>query len=410
MKAEIIMIGTELLLGQIVDTNAAYLARQLAALGIDVYRKTTVGDNEQRIAKAVRKALSRCDVVITSGGIGPTVDDKTRSAVAAATDQTLILNSDLLAFIAEFFEKRGYELGENNKRQAYIPQNAIPIENPVGTAPAFIVERDGACSISLPGVPRELYYLFEHAVTPYLVKKFDIRTIIKIRVLRTAGLGESTIDRMIADLEESTNPTVGLAAHPGSVDIRISAKADNEKTAADMLDKMEKKIRDRVGDAIYGIDTDTIEQVVVEMLRKRGLTLSLIETNTGGLFVSRLTEVHNGFHVMNRAYTLSIRQAVEFLPANIDPGSRPSEALAVQLANGVRSQSQTAVGVAIVGDEDPDVGPFEKNTGSTCIAVSSESSTESRRIPTGGISNDARVRITNFAFEVLREYLVKKGH
>jgi nicotinamide-nucleotide amidase len=215
---------------------------------------------------------------------------------------------------------------------------------------------------------------------------------------------------MIADLEESANPTVGLAAHPGSVDIRISVKADSENIAADMLDKMEKKIRDRVGDAIYGIDTDTIEQVVVEMLRKRGLTLSLIETNTGGLFVSRLTAIHNGFHVMNRANILSIRQAVEFLPGDFQPGYRPPEALATHLANAVRKQSQTAVGAAIVGDEDPDVGPFEKNTGSTCIAVSSESLTECRRIPTGGISRDARVRITNFAFEVLREYLVKKGH
>jgi len=197
MKAEIIMIGTELLLGQIVDTNASYLARQLATLGIDVFRKTTVGDNEQRIVNAIRKALNRCDVVITSGGIGPTVDDKTREAVAKATDQSLVLNTELLEFVSNFFKRRGLELGENNKRQAYIPENAIPIENPVGTAPGFIVEKNGSCVMSLPGVPRELYYLTEHTVLPYIKKKFGIQTIIKIRTLRTAGIGESNIDRMI---------------------------------------------------------------------------------------------------------------------------------------------------------------------------------------------------------------------
>ena len=155
MKAEIIMIGTELLLGQIVDTNASYLARKLAQIGFDLYRKTTIGDNETRISEAIQSAFTRSDVVITSGGLGPTVDDKTRDAVAAATGRKLALDHNLLKFIEEFFNKRGMELGENNKRQAFIPTDAIPIQNPVGTAPGFIVNHQGKFVISLPGVPHE---------------------------------------------------------------------------------------------------------------------------------------------------------------------------------------------------------------------------------------------------------------
>jgi len=170
MKAEIIMIGTELLLGQIVDTNASFLARHLAEIGFNLYHKTTVGDNDARIADAIRSALKRSDVVITSGGLGPTVDDKTRDAVAIATDRQLVLVEELLEDIIAFFKKRGLELGENNPRQAYIPQDAIPIRNPVGTAPGFIVKSDEKYVISLPGVPHELHHLTENSLKPFLLK------------------------------------------------------------------------------------------------------------------------------------------------------------------------------------------------------------------------------------------------
>ncbi|MBW1695396.1 MAG: CinA family nicotinamide mononucleotide deamidase-related protein [Deltaproteobacteria bacterium] len=407
MQAEIIMIGTELLLGQIVDTNAAYLARQVAALGIDVFRKTTVGDNEQRIADAVRKALGRCDVVITSGGLGPTVDDKTRSAVASATDQPLILDKRLLEFIANFFKRRGLELGENNKRQAYIPQGSIPIENPVGTAPGFIVEHKGSCVISLPGVPRELHYLTEHTVLPFLRKRFGIKTVIKIRLLRTAGIGESNIDRMIDDLEQSTNPTIGLAAHPGSVDIRICAKAENEKAANHLLDKMEAEVRLRVGNIIYGTDNDTIERAVVKLLQRRGLTVSIVETNTGGSFASRLTQVPGGFQVLKKAQTLSIHKAIEQLSLNT--GKKPD--LGADYANAVASHIRKVTGAdlgfAIIGDEDPNAGPFRKIPGNTYIGIDLRGSVTNRHLQIGGIVNDARIRITSFAFEALRRRLTE---
>ena len=402
------MIGTELLLGQIVDTNASYLARQLADIGIDIFRKTTVGDNEDRITRTIRKALDRCDIVITSGGIGPTVDDKTRESVARATDQKLVLNNELLDQIKRFFERRGIELGENNKKQAYVPEFAIPIENPVGTAPGFIVEHNNACVISMPGVPRELYYLTEKIVLPYLQKKFGLQDVIKIRLLRTAGTGESNIDRCIDDLEESANPTVGLAAHPGSVDIRISVKAENEETAIRMLDDMETQIRSRVGDVIYGVDDDTIEQVTGNLLKASGRSLALLETNTGGVFTSRFTETNDGFNTLKFSTVQSLAHCTETLLPDINGPVAATEIIAEKLAQKIREQSGADIGMVIVGDEDPDVGPFMQVSGHTYIGISSDSKIQNRHIQIDGITRDARTRITSYAFEKLRRYLMRQ--
>jgi len=409
MRAEIVMIGTELLLGQIVDTNASYLARQLAGLGIDLYRKSTVGDNEQRIARTIQKALNRCDIVITSGGIGPTVDDKTREAVARATDQKLVLNAELLEQIRSFFTRRGLELGENNKKQAYIPEFAIPIENPVGTAPGFIVEHNGACVISMPGVPRELCYLTENTVLPYLQKKFGIETVIKVRLLRTAGTGESNIDRLIGDLEESTNPTVGLAAHTGSVDIRISAKAENDDAAVGMLDDMEARIRSRVGDIIFGVDNDTIEQVTAGLLKTSGRSLALLETNTGGVFTSRYTGTSDGFTTLKYSTVQALARCAETLLQDEDGPVAATETIAERLAEKIREHSGADIGMAIVGDEDPNVGPFMKISGHTYISIHSASGVRNSHIQIGGITRDARTRITSYAFEMLRRYLTRNN-
>ncbi|MBW2515078.1 MAG: CinA family nicotinamide mononucleotide deamidase-related protein [Deltaproteobacteria bacterium] len=326
MQAEIITIGTELLLGQIVDTNAAYLAKQLASIGFNVFRSTTIGDNQDRIAHAVRRALDDCDVVITSGGIGPTIDDKTRAAVAAATGRDLVFDQGLLDNIRVFFDKRGWELGENNSRQAFIPQGAVPVLNPVGTAPGFIVEQNHHFVISLPGVPRELTYLMEHSVLPFIHGEFGLDTLIDMRVLRTAGAGESFIDRLIADLEESENPTVGLLAYPGAVDIRVTAKAGNKAEARDLLDTMEKKLRDRLGDMVYGLDEATIEGGIVELLLERGLTLAILETNTGGALACRLTAVPHGLEVLGGALVASLTNADTYLLQTSHPSSAVSTA------------------------------------------------------------------------------------
>ena len=407
MKAEIIMIGTELLLGQIVDTNASYLARQLAENGFNLYHKTTVGDNERRIADSIRNALLRSDVVITSGGLGPTVDDKTREAVAIATGRELVLDRELLKQVAEFFRKRGMELGENNQRQAFIPRDATPIPNPVGTAPGFIVAHQGKYVVSLPGVPHELYHLTENAVIPFLLKAFGIETLIKTRLLKTAGVGESTIDRLISDLEESENPTVGLAAHLGAVDVRVSARAKNLKEAERLLAQMEQKLRDRLGDMIYGTDGETIEQVVVDLLIDRALSLALLETHTGGRLASRLTSIPGGYVILAQALCTGIERVSSVLPGGLGRKPKPSRNLAENLAARIREKGQSDVGLAVIGDQDPDVGPYSKRTGNTYLGISMSTGAVSKKIQLGGINEYARVRITSIALDMLRRHLLQ---
>jgi nicotinamide-nucleotide amidase len=405
MKAEIITIGTELLLGQIIDTNSAFIAQQLANIGFDVYRKTTVGDNEARISAAISKALKRSDVVITTGGLGPTVDDKTRESVAMATERELVLDEKLLKEIKEFFKRRGLKLGENNPLQAQIPAESIPIHNPVGTAPGFIVKFRESHVISLPGVPHELHYLMDHTVLPFLKKEFDIQAVIVTRVLRTAGEGESNIDRRIAEFEESTNPTVGLAAHPGAVDIRISAKAKNESKATQMLDEMERQLRGCLGNMIYGTDKETIEEVVIKTLADQTLRLAVYETNTGGHLTYRLTGVPGGIEVVDHSLVASIHRINELLPTHPGKGVSISKEISEELAEAIQKKAGVDIGMALIGDEDPEVGPYSKRTGSTCIGLSDGNTNTSQQILIGGISADARTRITNGALDLLRRYL-----
>jgi nicotinamide-nucleotide amidase len=283
LNAEIVTTGTELLLGVITDTNSTYIARQFRDIGLDLYYITSAGDNQERVASVLDTALGRSDVIITTGGLGPTVDDITREAVAQATGRALVFDEGLDASIAAYFERRGYTMSENNRRQARIPEGAIPIENPVGTAPCFIVEDPRGIIISLPGVPREMKYLIEHTVLPYLKDKLGLKQVIKARTLHTCGIGESALDFQIADLEESSNPTIGLAAHPGQSDIRITAKAESEAEADAMIAEMEARVRERVGEVIYGADGETLQSTVSGLLKERGLSLAVAEVNTGGL-------------------------------------------------------------------------------------------------------------------------------
>lgn len=281
-SAEIISIGTELLLGEITDTNAPYLARLLRDIGVDLYRKTTIGDNTKRIAQIIQECLKRCDIIITTGGLGPTVDDPTREAVALAIGVPTEYKPELWEQIQLRFQRYGRLPTENNRRQAYIPQGAIAVENPVGTAPAFIVAKDEKIIISLPGVPREMEYLMQNSILPYLRQRFDLHGIIKARVIHTAGIGESQIDDLIGDLEAMSNPTVGLLAHSGQVDVRITAKASSETEADQMILSLEKVIQSRLGNMIYGADQDTLENKVFEALEEKGWNLVVLEAGLNG--------------------------------------------------------------------------------------------------------------------------------
>ncbi len=295
MEAEIITIGTELLLGEIVDTNTRTIARSLRDIGLDLYRTTSVGDNIERIAQAVRESTDRAQAIITTGGLGPTVDDPTREAIARAFDVPLEYQPQLWDEIQDKFTQFGSKPADNNKRQAYIPKGAIPISNPVGTAPGFIFETSESTVISLPGVPAELVVLLEDAVIPYLKKRLDLREVIKARIVRTSGVGESWLDNQIDDLERLSNPTVGLAAHPGRVDIRITAKAESEGEVDEMLWQIEATLRQRLGEVIFGIDEDTLEDVVLYAISERGWSLKVFEMNTDGILTNTLKDRNECF-------------------------------------------------------------------------------------------------------------------
>ncbi|MEP7355987.1 MAG: CinA family nicotinamide mononucleotide deamidase-related protein [Anaerolineales bacterium] len=288
MNAEIIAIGTELLLGEITDTNSAHLARAMRDMGLDLWWITVVGDNESRIAEAIRRACERSNIVITTGGLGPTVDDPTRAAVARAFGVPLEFRPTLWAQIEARFQRYGRAPTENNRKQAYVPEGAVEFENPVGTAPCFAVPYPGGVVISLPGVPREFEYMLEHTVEPYLRANFDLSSIIRARVLRTVGIGESLIDARIGDLEELSNPTVGLAAHPGQTDIRLTAKAATVAEADAMLDPLAADVRRRLGEFIYAEGKTEVEEVTARLLAAAGQTVAVAEAGTGSDVAKRL--------------------------------------------------------------------------------------------------------------------------
>ncbi len=282
-NAEIIAVGTELLLGEITDTNSVFIARQLRDIGVNVFFMSTVGDNLGRIAAAISLALERAEIVITTGGLGPTVDDMTRQAVADSLAIPLEFHQSLYDGIAERFRGFGSRMTENNRQQAYLPQGAILVENPVGTAPAFIVESRRGLVISLPGVPREMKFLMTEAVLPYLLRKYELGVIVA-RILRTAGIGESSLDDQIGKaILSETNPSVGLAAHHGCVDIRVTAKAETSAKAERMLDEMQARLEERIGDHIFGLDEATLEDVVWRQIKKRNLRVHVIEAGLPGL-------------------------------------------------------------------------------------------------------------------------------
>ncbi len=392
MRAEIISIGTELLLGEIIDTNAAWLAQQLAGAGVDVYYRTTVGDNAGRIASAIQIALGRADVIITTGGLGPTVDDVTREGIAQAVGVPLVLNNELVEQIRARFAKWGRSMTENNVRQAYIPQGATPVENPVGTAPCFIVEHEGHSIFVLPGVPREMKYLTESRVLLWLREKLgDSGTVILSKTLRTCAVGESQVDEKIADLETESNPTVGLAAHPGQTDIRITAKAPTRAEAEKMIAEMEARVRERLGDWIYGEGTETVEQVIARLLTARRKTVALVETNTQGKLAERLRATPEALNIPARV--------VQVNDADVTAEN------AAQLAADLRAETGADIALAVVstmGNQDM----YLADTGRSAIAIDSDSRAHSSLYPVGGMGEMAQSWTAVRALDILRRALL----
>ena len=291
-SAEIITIGTELLLGQQQDTNTQYIAQMLQKAGIDLFRSTTIGDNLERIAAAIYEACNRAEIVLTTGGLGPTVDDPTREAVARSFDIPLEFRNDLWDQIQERFKKYGRIPTENNRRQAYIPIGAEPIINPVGTAPGFWLETNRGVLICMPGVPKEMEYLMENFTLPFIANRFNTHDIIHSLVLHVAGVGESQVDEWISEFETLSNPTVGLLAHTGIIDIRITVKSKTEQDAKRLIAPIEKEIRLRLNNHIFGVNSETLEQVTANKLTEFGKNLVLLERGTDHLIFQKINSVN----------------------------------------------------------------------------------------------------------------------
>jgi nicotinamide-nucleotide amidase len=313
--AEIISIGEELLSSEseTLDTNSVYITQQLGALGVRVLYKTTVGDDEERIAQVLRIALRRAPIIITTGGLGPTVDDMTRQAVANATGRALVFQQALLDEIAQKFARFNVRMSANNRLQAMLPEGAVAINNPAGTAPGFYVEQDGAIIVSLPGVPREVKAMLAQSVLPLLRERLGAPRCIKTRVLRTAGIGESHIDEQIGHLERLSNPTVGLNAHAGQTDIRITARAESDAEAAALIAPVEAEIRAKIGDHIFGVDKETLEQAFADAVTRAGLRVVVGELYTGGTVERRLrraTFAEGALHFADQAVLERLRSEV----------------------------------------------------------------------------------------------------
>ena len=413
MNAEIIAVGSELLLGQIVDTNSSFIAKRLIENGIEPVRTATVGDDLSRIVQTIREAAGRSEIIITTGGIGPTEDDLTREAVSEVVGRPLVFQDHLMGQIEAIFRKRGFRMVEGNRKQAYIPEGAIPIENPKGSAPGFIAQTGRGVIVSVPGVPLEMEFLMKETVIPYLRKRFQLeRQVIRYKVLRACGLGESAIGSQIKDLMRGDqNPSVGTLASVGDIRIRITAKAEDPEEASALIHKVEKEIRGRLGILIYGEDDETLQGIVSRQLEKLGLTLSVVETITGGALCQKLSGTESasfsGGLILPFDRAPSLRGFLDVTNGDFSSLNEAPKKLADSMAQKAKKEFGTDIGLAVHG------GPMEKMEGKmeyripVYCSLSTSSTLETQEYVIGGELWTIRERSSIIVLDMLRKYLLK---
>ncbi|ACQ52317.1 competence/damage-inducible protein A [Clostridium botulinum] len=372
MKAEILCVGTELLLGDIVNTNAQYISKELANIGIEVYHHSVIGDNENRLLKELERAFNYCDLVITTGGLGPTKDDLTKESVAKFFQEDLVLHEKSLKQIEKRLSCFNKSMTESNRKQAYFPKNCEILENPNGTAPGFIIEKDNKIAIILPGPPYEMQPMFENKVIPYLEKLTN--STIKSKVLRITGIGESDVADLISDiLESQTNPTVAPYAKQGETTLRITAKANSEEKALSLIVPIEKKIRQILGDNIYGSGETLLEEVVANILVKRNLTIATAESCTGGLLAGKLINFPGISSVfLEGAITYSNESKINRLNVKketLEKYTAVSKEVALEMAEGIAKSAGTNIGISTTGVAGPGGGTYDKPIGLIYIGL-----------------------------------------
>ncbi len=417
MRAEILCVGSELLLGQIIDTNAAYIATQLAGIGVDLHRKQTAGDNLERITDCIQGALSRADVLVITGGLGPTTDDLTREAIAAALGVELQYQEDLAANLRAFFAKRNYPISDTTLRQAYLPAGCVELHNPVGTAPGVQFEGQfrgvgDKWIFAVPGVPREMKAMLDGGIVPILTQKMGgERQIIVSRVLRSFGIGESGLADQVEDiLTTATNPTVApLIFGNTEVHLRLTAKARNEAQAKELLDEMEARLRERVGQYIFGSDAQTLPSVTLDLLQKRGATLGVAESLTGGVlqgFVSETAGSSATFRGGVVAYNADLKRDILGVAAQtIEENGVVSEAVAREMALGAQRLTGATFALATTGE----AGPTTQSgapVGTVWLALAHENGVVTEKREFFGDRDAIRRRAALAALDSLRRFLL----
>lgn len=412
MTAELIAVGTELLLGNIANTDAQMISEKLSALGITVHHHTVVGDNPERLADALETARRRADIIITTGGLGPTYDDLTKQTICKTFGRELELHEDILEEIRSWFAtKMGKTMPENNVQQAMLPVNCTVFDNPVGTAPGCAFEEGGVHVLMLPGPPFECRYMFEHRAAQYLEKLTD--GVIVSHEIKIFGMGESSVEEALREpMTQLTNPTLAPYAKLNECMVRATAKAETREAAEAMLKPLVAQVCDTLGDVVYGVDVDSLEAVVSQLLRKRGLTLSAAESCTGGLIAKRMTDLPGASNVFRGgvvSYTNGVKAGVLGVPeALLEEYGAVSEPVARAMAEGCRKVCGSDLAVSVTGVAGPDTDDRGNEVGTVFIALASEEGTICKKFSCGKGRGRDRVRsaAAQNVFDMLRRKLL----
>ena len=411
--AEILCVGTELLLGDIVNTNAAFLSRELAALGFGVYHHSVVGDNPERLKRALDLALGRADIVLMSGGLGPTKDDLTKETVAEYFGLTMELDEYSLKTIREYFARTGRVMSENNAKQAYMPKGATVFENCYGTAPALAIAKNGKTVIMLPGPPVELVPLFFEKVAPYLQSRSGHAIVSKN--VNIFGIGESAVaEKLDALLTDSQNPTVAPYCKEGEVRLRVTARAENREDAIRMCDMLVDRILDsEVGDSVYGIDAESMEKVLVDRLHEKHLTLSAAESCTGGLIAKRITDIPGCSDVFFGGcvtYTNEVKERLLGVKhETLEKYGAVSSQTAMEMARGVRIATGSDIGLSATGIAGPSGGTQEIPVGTVFLGISTAEGEDYRKLSLSSRRSRDFIRIVSAtnAYDMVLKQITK---
>lgn len=413
MKCEILSVGTELLLGDILNTDAQFLARELAAMGFTMQHQGTVGDNPERLREAVEHALSRSDIIITSGGLGPTADDITKEMCAEVMGIPLVLHEESLQRMLDFFSHRKGGMPETNRKQAYLPEGGVVFRNDYGTAPGCAMEKDGKCIICLPGPPRELYPMFNNFVKPYLLEKSGM--VIISHNIRTFGIGESLMAETAGELLNMSNPTVAPYAKDGEALLRVTARAQTKEKAEELIKPVIAEIENRLGKFIYGIDVSSLQEKLVELLKEKKMKIGLAESCTAGYIAKRITEIPGSSEVFDCgivSYANSVKEKLLSVPKEaIDQFGVVSREVACHMAKGALKISGADIAVSVTGIAGPDPSEGGKPAGLSYIALADKNNVWCIRFETGRSGDNReynRYVTASNALNLARLYLTGK--